>query len=62
MIPFDAIPDAVLTVGGGGLITQVNRELIDPFGYSTAELIGQPIEILLPASMRVRHVPLRRAF
>jgi PAS domain S-box-containing protein len=62
MIPFDAIPDAVLMVEADGFITRVNRELTDLFGYSPAELIGQPIEILLPASMRERHVPLRRVF
>jgi PAS domain S-box-containing protein len=62
MIPFDAIPDAVLMVDADGFITRVNRELTDLFGYSPAELIGQPIEILLPASMRERHVPLRRVF
>jgi diguanylate cyclase (GGDEF)-like protein/PAS domain S-box-containing protein len=62
MIPFDAIPDAVLMVDADGFITRVNRDLTDLFGYSPAELIGQPIEILLPASMRERHVPLRRVF
>ena len=62
MIPFDAIPDAVLMVDASGFITRVNGEPTDLFGYTGAELIGHPIEILLPASMRERHVPLRRAF
>ncbi len=62
MIPFDALPDAVIIVDADGLITRVNAELNELFGYSSIELVGQPIEILLPAEMRQRHIPLREAF
>ncbi len=61
-IPIDLIPDAVITVGGSGLILQVNRQLTAMFGYGDDELIGQPVEILLPERIRQRHIQYRMAF
>jgi PAS domain-containing protein len=61
-VSFDLIPDAIVTVDRSGIIRQVNSQLTAMFGYQAGELIGQPIEILLPERARQRHVHHRTAF
>jgi PAS domain S-box-containing protein len=61
-VSFDLIPDAIVTVDRSGIIRQVNSQLNAMFGYRAEELIGQPIEILLPERARQRHVHHRTAF
>jgi diguanylate cyclase (GGDEF)-like protein/PAS domain S-box-containing protein len=62
MVSFDLIPDALVTADQNGIIRQVNTQLTAMFGYQAGELIGQPIEILLPERARRRHVHHRTAF
>jgi len=45
----DAAPDAVLGVGADGRIVLVNAQVERLFGYRRDELIGRPVEILVPA-------------
>ncbi|MGH7776224.1 MAG: PAS domain S-box protein [Candidatus Dormibacterales bacterium] len=52
---FDAMPDGVVVVDGGGLITQVNRQMELLSGYPREELRGKPIEVLVPAPYRGAH-------
>jgi PAS domain S-box-containing protein len=52
----DAAPDAIVVVGDAGRIDFVNAQTEALFGYARSELIGQPIEILLPEAMRAAHV------
>ena len=59
---FDLMPDAVLVVAKDGTITKVNDRLIAMFGYSLEELVGSPIEILVPQEARAVHVGQRAAF
>jgi two-component system, LuxR family, sensor kinase FixL len=58
-IPFrsliDAAPDAIVLVSRVGLITLINRQAEALFGYTPDELLGQPIEILLPARVHGIH-------
>jgi PAS domain-containing protein len=61
-VPIDLIPDAVITVDRAGVIQQVNRQLATMFSYQANELVGQPIEILLPERVRERHINYRKAF
>jgi diguanylate cyclase (GGDEF)-like protein/PAS domain S-box-containing protein len=61
-ISIELIPDAVITADREGVIRQVNRPLIAMFGYQSDELVGQPIEILLPERARKRHIEHRRFF
>jgi diguanylate cyclase (GGDEF)-like protein/PAS domain S-box-containing protein len=61
-VSFDLIPDAIITVDHGGIIRQVNSQLTAMFGYRADELIGRPMEILLPERARQRHVHHRTAF
>ena len=49
-------PDPMLMVGMDGAILHVNRLLEDLLGYTEMELAGQPIELLVPESLRARHV------
>ena len=58
----EAAPDAVVIANADGLISLVNRQLEDLFGYHREDLIGQPIEVLLPERFRGAHQAHRRAY
>jgi len=47
-------------INSAGLIEMVNIAAEQLFGYSRAELLGQPIEVLVPQSLRAQH-PAQRA-
>lgn len=53
---FDLMPDAVLVVSKDGIISRVNYQLTAMFGASREELLGSPIEILVPETARAIHV------
>lgn len=55
-------PDAVMVAGEDGRILMVNSGLERLFGYDRRELLGQPVEILLPESIRARHREHRVAY
>ena len=59
---FDIVPDAVVAVSRDGKIAKVNRQLELMFGYSQTELVGSPIEILVPVHARQRHLERRVDF
>jgi PAS domain S-box-containing protein len=44
----ESAPDATVIVNQEGKITLVNTQTQKLFGYSAAELIGQPVELLVP--------------
>lgn len=52
---FERLPDAVLILGPDGLIGHLNVAAEELFGYSRAELIGQPVELLVPNELRAVH-------
>jgi PAS domain S-box-containing protein len=51
----EAAPDAMIIAGDNGIIQLVNRQAVKMFGYTREELIGQPIEILIPERFRPKH-------
>jgi PAS domain S-box-containing protein len=51
----EAAPDAIVGVGADGLIALVNAQAERLFGYGRAELLGQPIELLVPEDVRAAH-------
>ncbi|HLF12707.1 MAG TPA: PAS domain-containing sensor histidine kinase, partial [Gammaproteobacteria bacterium] len=51
----DAAPDAMVIVDSEGTIAFVNTQAEAMFAYSRAELIGQPVEVLLPERFRNHH-------
>lgn len=44
----DAVPVGALLADVRGTIRLVNRELADTLGYDATELVGRPVEDLLP--------------
>lgn len=48
-------PDAVITVNDGLKIDTFNRGAEDVFGYAAKEVLGQPLDILLPEHLRAEH-------
>lgn len=55
----DAAPDAFVIVDEGGRISLVNEQTERWFGYAREELIGEPMEKLVPERYRERHVGYR---
>lgn len=53
---FEAVPDALVIVDDQGRIVDANSRAETLFGYPRAELIGQPVEVLMPPRFRDRHV------
>ena len=51
----EAAPCAIVMVGRDGRIQLINARTEDLFGYSRDELIGQPIDLLLPDRHQARH-------
>jgi len=58
----DALPDATVMVDREGRIAIVNHLAEQMFGYSPGELIGQLVEVLLPARTRTKHAQLQQTF
>ncbi len=58
----EAIPDAIVAVDGAGTILQVNSQTEEMFGYQADELIGQKVEILVPAKHKQAHERHRDGF
>jgi two-component system, OmpR family, phosphate regulon sensor histidine kinase PhoR len=48
-------PDATVVTDSLGRITLVNRQAEALLGYRRTELLGQPVEVLLPARLRTAH-------
>jgi PAS domain S-box-containing protein len=55
-------PDPIVIVDMHGAIVIVNRQTEVTFGYAREELLGQPVEVLVPEVLREAHVTHRRAF
>jgi PAS domain S-box-containing protein len=58
----ESAPDAMVIVGAEGRIELVNRQTEQLFGYDRGELLGQPVEILIPEKFRPRHAAHRSGF
>jgi PAS domain S-box-containing protein len=58
----NAIPDAVVIVDDGGRIAEVNVRTESLFGYRREELIGEPVEKLIPERFHASHVTDREAY
>jgi PAS domain S-box-containing protein len=58
----ETAPDGLLVVDGEGRITLANAQIEQLFGYSREELLGMPVERLVPPGLRERHPIHRRHY
>jgi PAS domain S-box-containing protein len=58
----ESVPDAVIAADANGTTVLLNRQAEDLFGYPRAELLGRPVEMLMPERFRARHVALRERY
>lgn len=58
----ESIPDGVVVVDADGSIVLVNGRFEDLFGYVREQLVGQPIEMLVPTRFHERYRELRAAY
>ena len=58
----DLAPDSILVTAGDGKIFELNARTEQMFGYQRSELIGQPIEILVPQRFRQAHPQRRQSY
>jgi PAS domain S-box-containing protein len=58
----EAAPDAMVIVNSRGEIVLVNSQTERLFGYDRRELLGHPVEMLIPDAQRARHHAHRREY
>ena len=58
----ESSPNGILMVDGTGTILLVNQQIEQLFGYERVELIGQPVEMLVPEHVRSNHAGDRDEF
>lgn len=58
----ESAPDAMVIVNAKGEIVLVNSQTERLFGYDRGQLLGQPVEILVPVRYRERHPRHRSGF
>jgi PAS domain S-box-containing protein len=58
----EGAPDAMLCVDAEGIIVFVNDQTVRLFGYGREELVGQPVELLVPNAARASHDRLRAGY
>jgi protein-histidine pros-kinase len=58
----ESAPDAIVIVGSQGEIVLVNSQTETLFGYHRAELLGHPVEVLVPERFRTHHPAHRTAY
>ena len=49
---FEGAPNGIISVSSDGRIVLVNRRMEEMFGYAREELLGQPLDLLLPERFR----------
>src|SRR6185369_14441882 len=51
----ESAPNAIVAIDESGLIALVNSQTETLFGYARDEILGQPIEVLIPQRFRDKH-------
>ena len=58
----ESASESIVIADTAGRIVLVNARTEMMFGYARAELIGQPVEVLIPTALRERHVAHRATY
>lgn len=61
-VSVQSAPIAMVMIDGAGTNVIVNAEAEKLFGYASDELLGQPVEMLIPERFRSQHPQLRNRF
>lgn len=59
---FERCPSGLIVVDRSGIITVVNQEVERLFGYARDELVGRPVEMLVPQGSSTMHAGLRDSY
>jgi PAS domain S-box-containing protein len=59
---YEFSPDAIVVSDPEGVIGSINAQVERVFGYAREELLGQPVEILIPERFRSMHPGHRQSF
>ncbi|MGH9433709.1 MAG: PAS domain S-box protein [Terriglobia bacterium] len=59
---YESLPDGVLLTNSNGEILRINAQAEKLFGFSRDELLGQPVEMLIPDRFRAAHIGQRNAY
>jgi len=59
---FERCPTGLIVVDESGKIAVLNREVERQFGYARDELLGQPVEVLVPENLAAGHAKLRAQY
>jgi PAS domain S-box-containing protein len=58
----ESVSESIVVADAAGRIVLINARTETMFGYARAELIGQPVELLVPIPLRERHVAHRATY
>ncbi len=58
----ESLADGILVTDATGVVVAANARIEQMTGYSRDELVGKPVEVLVPAHLRERHVSARDAY
>ena len=58
----DAVQNAIVVADAQGKITLVNPQTEQTFGYGKDELLGQPVELLVPRKFQSQHIKDRTSY
>ncbi len=59
---FEFAPDAILVIDDRGSVARMNGKAESLFGFQRSELVGRPMEMLMPERFRAQHVGHRQGF
>jgi two-component system sensor histidine kinase/response regulator len=58
----ESAPDGMIVIDEKGIITLINPKIVEMFGYTQGELLGKPIELLVPVEAHENHIKYRNEF